>query len=136
MTKGRRPGEYRAVQFQMLANSARRQVHDVHQRRLELRFVDVPRLMQVGVDRQRTRYPDGVGKLNRASVSETCRNDVFGQITRRICRGSVDLGWVLAGKGAAAVRSRAAVSINDDLSTGQAAIAVRAANEEFTRRVD
>ena len=36
MTKGRRSGEDRTVQFQMLANSARGQVHDIHQRRLEL----------------------------------------------------------------------------------------------------
>ena len=109
---------------------------DVQQHLLELVFVDVAGAMQVGVDRQRLGDADRVGKLERAAIGEAGGDDVLGEIARRIGGRAVDLGRVLAGEGAAAVRRRAAVSVDDDLAPGQAAVAVRAADDELAGRVD
>ena len=57
-------------------------------------------------------------------------------MARRVSRGAVHFGGVLAGKGAAAVGALAAIGIHDDLATGEAGIAVRAADDEFAGRVD
>ena len=92
--------------------------------------------MQVGVDRQRPGDADGVGELQRAAVGEARGDDVLGEIARGIGGRAVDLGRVLAGEGAAAMRRRAAVGVDDDLAPGEAAIAVGAADEELAGRVD
>jgi hypothetical protein len=49
---------------------------------------------------------------------------------------AVHLGRILAGEGAAAVTGHAAVGVDDDLATGQAAVAHRAADDELAGRVD
>ena len=109
---------------------------DLHQRRLELALVDLAGAVQVGVDRQRLGDADGVGELQRAAVGEAGGDDVLGEIARGIGGRAVDLGRVLAGEGAAAVRRRAAVGVDDDLAAGEAAVAVGAADEELAGRVD
>ena len=63
-------------------------------------------------------------------------NDVLGEIAGGIGGRPVDLGRILARKGAAAVRRRAAIGIDDDLAAGQSAVAVRTADIELTRRID
>src|SRR6202040_3803617 len=50
--------------------------------------------------------------------------------------GTVDLGGVLAGEGAAAMRRRPAIGIDDDLAAGEAAVAVRPADHELAGGVD
>ena len=103
---------------------------------LELAFVDVAGAVQVDVDRQRLGDADRVGELQRAAVGEARGDDVLGEIARRVGGRAVDLGRVLAGEGAAAVRRRAAVGVDDDLAAGEAAVAVGAADEELAGRVD
>ena len=120
----------------MLADAARRQPHRLHQRLLQLGLLDVAGAMQVGVDRQRLGDADGVGELQGASVGEAGGDDVLGEVAGGIGGGAVDLGRILAGEGAAAMRGRAAVGVDDDLPPGQAAVAVGAADEEFSGRVD
>ena len=120
----------------MLADAARRQVHHLAQRLLELGLVDLAGAVQVDIDRQRLGDADGVGELDRAAVGEAGRDDVLGEIARRIGGRAVDLGRVLAGEGAAAVRGRAAIGVDDDLAAGQAGVAVRAADDELAGRVD
>ena len=120
----------------MLADAARRQTHGLHQHVLELRFVDLSGAVQVRIDRQRLGDADGVGELQRAAVGEAGRHDVLGEIARRVGGRAVDLGGVLAREGAAAVRSRSAVGVDDDLAAGQPAVAVGAADEELARRID
>jgi len=58
------------------------------------------------------------------------------QVARGIGGGAVDLGRVLAREGAAAMRGRATIGIDDDLAPSQAAIAVGAADDETAGRVD
>ena len=120
----------------MLANAARRKIHDFHQRRLELGFVDVAGAVQVGVDRQRLGDADRVGELQGAAVRQSRGDDVLGEIARGIGGRAIDFGRVLAGEGAAAVRRRAAVSVDDDLASGEAAVAVGPADEKLAGRID
>ena len=120
----------------MLADAARRQVHHLAQRLLELGLVDLAGAVQVDIDRQRLGDADGVGELDRAAVGEAGRDDVLGEIARGIGGRAVDLGRILAGEGAAAMRRRAAIGVDDDLAAGEAAVAVRAADDELAGRVD
>ena len=72
----------------------------------------------------------------RAAVGEAGGDDVLGEIARGIGGRAVDLGRVLAREGAAAMRGRAAIGVDDDLAAGEAAIAVGAADDELAGRVD
>src|SRR5882757_90135 len=130
VTIGRGAGVDRAVEIEMAADTARRQIHRLCRRLLELVFRHLPGAVGVDVDRQRTRHADRVGELQRAAVGETGRDDVLGDIARGIGCGTVDLGRVLAGERAAAMRGRAAIGVDDDLAAGQAGIAVRTADVE------
>ena len=120
----------------MLANAARAQVHDLQQRSLEDALGDMAGAVQIGVDRQRMGDADGVGELQRAAVGETRGDDVLGEIARGIGGRAVDLRRILAGESAAAVRGRAAVSVDDDLAPGEAGVAVGAADVELAGRID
>src|SRR5690606_24921701 len=82
------------------------------------------------------RHADGVAELDRALVGQTRGDDVLRQIARDIGRGAVHFRRVLAGEGAAAVRGRAAIGVDDDLAPGQAAVAVRPADHELAGRID
>jgi hypothetical protein len=113
-----------------------RQVHHLAQRLFELGFVDLAGAVQVDIDRQRLGHADGVGELDRAAVGETGGHDVLGEIARGIGGRAVDLGRILAREGAAAMRGCAAVGVDDDLAAGQAAVAIRAADDELAGRVD
>src|SRR6185503_13519649 len=91
----------------------------------------------VGVDQNRHRIgdADGIGDLDGALGGDTGGDHVLGEIARGIGGRAVDLGRVLAGKRAAAVRGVAAIGVDDDLAAGEAAIAVRAADHEIAGRV-
>ena len=114
----------------------RRQVHHVAQRLLERRLVDLAGAVQVDIDRQRLGDADGVGELDGAAVGELGRDHVLGEVARRIGRRAVDLGGVLAGEGAAAMRGGAAIGVDDDLAAGQAGVAIGSADDELAGRVD
>src|SRR6202012_1871287 len=79
---------------------------------------------------------DRIADLDGALPGQTRRHDVLGQVAAEIGRRAVHLGRVLAGEGAAAVRGRAAVGVDNDLAAGQAGVAVRAADLEAAGRVD
>src|SRR5271170_3632612 len=91
-----------------------------------------------GVDQDRDGLSDAdrVGDLNFAALREPGRDDVLGDIARHVASRAVDLGGVLAGKGAAAVAAIAAIAVNDDLAAGEAAIAMRSADDETAGRID
>src|SRR5438105_14517115 len=82
------------------------------------------------------RDADGVGNLNQAFRGEPRGDDVLGDVTRSVSCRAVHLGRVLAGERAAAVRSRAAVGVHDDLPAGEPAVALGAADLEAARRID
>src|SRR6185436_17579828 len=84
----------------------------------------------------RLRYADGVRHLHQAARGEAGGDDVLRHVTRRVGGGAVDLRRILAGESAAAVRRGTAVSVDDDLAPGQAAIALGPADLEGTGRID
>lgn len=88
------------------------------------------------VDRDRLNNTDGVGKADDASISKASGNNVLGHMASHVGSASVDLGWVLAAEGTAAVGAESAVGVDDDFSTRQTRVTVGAANDELTRGVD
>ena len=102
----------------------------------ELVLAHLAGAVQIDIDRQRLGDADGVGELQRAAVGETGGDDVLGEIAGGVGGRAVDLGRVLAGEGAAAMRSRAAIGVDDDLAAGEAGVAVGAADEELAGRID
>src|SRR4029453_5878640 len=79
---------------------------------------------------------DRVSELDRAAPRKARSDNVLRKIASRISRGAVDLRRVLARKGAAAVRSRTAVGVDDDLAPGDSGVPIRPADLEAAGRVD
>src|SRR5205823_876385 len=90
----------------------------------------------VDIDRQRSRHADRVSELQSAAAGKTGSDDVLGDIARGVCRRTIDLRRVFTGKCAAAMRRRAAIGVDDNLAAGEAGVAVRAADIEFSGRID
>ncbi|CAI9000640.1 NAD-specific glutamate dehydrogenase [Pseudomonas sp. IT-P291] len=91
-----------------------------------------------GVQRDRSRLgnADGVGHLNFATLGQAGGNNVLGHVTTGVGCRTVNLRWIFTGERATAVTGHAAVAVDDDLATGQAAVTHRAADDELAGRVD
>src|SRR5574343_330026 len=87
-------------------------------------------------DRGRLGDTDGVGDLDQALAGQAGGNDVLGHIAAGVGGRAVDLGRILAGEGTTAVRGCPAVGVDNDLAAGQAAVALRATDDETAGRVD
>mmetsp|Transcript_2880 Transcript_2880/g.9377 ORF Transcript_2880/g.9377 Transcript_2880/m.9377 type:complete len:508 (+) Transcript_2880:268-1791(+) len=96
---------------------------------------DGPRAVRVDEHGERIRDADGVRQLHDATLREPGRDDGLGRLPGDVRRGAVNLRGVLPGEGAAAVRAPAAVGVDDDLTAGEAGVAVGAADGEPARRV-
>ncbi len=81
-------------------------------------------------------HTDGIGHLNLALARQTGRHDVLGHIAGGIGGRAVHLRWIFAAEGAATVRAGTAIGVHNDLAPGQATVALRAANDETSGRVD
>src|SRR5207302_9761761 len=79
---------------------------------------------------------DGVGELDFALLGQAGGDDVLGDVAGHVGGRAIDLGRVFAGEGAAAVPAAAAVGVHDDLASGEAAVAVRPADQEAAGRID
>jgi len=90
----------------------------------------------VDVDAHRKRVTDGVGELNFALRGEAGGDDVLGDPAAHVGGAAVHFRRVLAREGTTAVTAHAAVAIDDDFTTGEAAVALRTADDEFAGRVD
>ena len=86
-------------------------------------------------DRDRVRDADRVRDVDLGAVGEPAGDDVLRHVARRVGRRAVDLRRILAREGAAAVPSRAAVGVDDDLAPGEPGVAHRPAEHELARRV-
>ena len=102
----------------------------------DLRVGDLAGALGVDVDAHRLGDADGVGELHFAALGQAGGDDVLGDVAGHVGGAAVDLGRVLAAEGAAAVPAPAAVGVDDDLAARQAAVAVRAADDELAGRVD
>ena len=85
--------------------------------------------------RERMRDADRVRDLELAAVGEARRHEVLRHPARRVGRGTVDFGRILAREGPAAVGCGAAVRVHDDLAPGEPGVAHRAADHELPGRV-
>ncbi|BAS71861.1 Os01g0323775, partial [Oryza sativa Japonica Group] len=92
----------------------------------------------VGVDEHGERLgdADGVRHLHDAAAGEAAGDDALGGLPGDVGAAPVDLGRVLAGEGAAAVRAPSAVGVDDDLAAGEAGVAVGPADDEAARGVE
>ena len=90
----------------------------------------------VDVDAHRKRVTDGVGELNFALRGKAGGDDVLGDPAAHVGGAAVHFRRVLAREGTTAVTAHAAVAIDDDFTTGEAAVALRTADDEFAGRVD
>ena len=75
---------------------------------------------------------DCIGDLNLTLGGKACCNNVLCKISCGIGSTAVNLCGVLAGESSAAVSAVSAVCINDYLSAGKTAVAVRSADNEAT----
>ena len=102
----------------------------------DFRIGNHARAFRVDGDVDRLGHADGVADLHLALARQAGRDDVFRHVAGRVGCRTVDFRWVLARERAAAVRGCATVGVDDDLAPGQAAIALRTADDETARRVD
>src|SRR5450830_168449 len=112
------------------------QVEDFANQLDDLVIADLAGAEGVQRDRGRLSDADGVGHLDFATIGQAGGDDVLGHVTTGVGGGTVNLGWILAGERATAVTGHAAVAVDDDLATGQAAVAHRATDDEVAGRVD
>ena len=126
----------RPVELEGAADVGRRQAEQLRQDLLELLFFHLAGAVGVDQNRHRIGDTDRVGDLDRAALGNAGGHHVLGEIARSVGCRAVDLGRVLAGEGAAAVRRVTAVGVDDDLAPGEAAVAVGTADDEIAGRVD
>src|SRR6202034_4765294 len=76
------------------------------------------------------------GRLVFSFAGESVGGNVFGDVTRHVAGGAVDLRRIFAGKCPATVTAVAAVGVDDDLAAREAGIAHRTPGDEGAGRVD
>src|SRR5690606_24715925 len=81
-------------------------------------------------------HTNGIADLYLALARKAGRHDILCYITRWVSGRTVDLGRILARERPATVRACTAIGVDDDFSPGQAAVALRTANNENTGGVD
>jgi hypothetical protein len=86
--------------------------------------------------RSRLGDADGVAHLHQSLRRKSGCDDVLCHVAGGVGGRAVDLGRILARERATAVRRRTAIGVDDDLAAGQAAVALRAADDEAAGRVD
>jgi hypothetical protein len=73
---------------------------------------------------------DGIGDLYLTTIRQSGGNNILGDIAPYISSRTVDFGWILAGESATAMPGRAAIGINNDLASSEAAVTYRTTNDE------
>ena len=126
----------RAQQVEHLDDAFRAQVEMFANQGDQFFFADFASAESIDGNRSRFGNADGVGYLDLALGCQTGGYDIFRNIAAGVSGGTVHFGRVFAGECAAAVRSCAAVGINDDFTAGQTAVALRAADNEAAGRVE
>src|SRR6185503_3458016 len=84
----------------------------------------------------RLSYANHICELNFTTVGQLRRDDILGNVARHISSAAVDLGRILSRECAAAMAPHTAVSIDDDFSPREPAIALRSADDEASGRID
>ena len=125
----------RAAQVKHFNNSCRAQVKVLLDNFFNQSLINFSRAETFDANRYGISHADCISKLNFAFVSKPRRHDIFRDVTSRISRAPVNLRGVFAAESSAAMTRPAAVSVHDNFSARQAAIALRSADNKFARRI-
>lgn len=123
------------LEVERLAHHTRAEV----ERRLDLgenfRIRNLTSAVGVDVHGKRLGDANGVGDLEQAAAGEASRDDRLGRLAGNVRARAVNLGRVLTGEGTTTVGTPTAVSVDNNLTTSQTGVTVRATDNEAARRV-
>src|SRR5690348_4737145 len=136
MPVGRRRGVDRLPKIQGLDDAVGRQIEHILDGSHDVGLWNNRGSEAVHHHRHRLRHTDRICELHFAPPCETGRDDVLRDPSRRVARGAVDFARILSAERAAAMSSHAAVGVDDDLATREPGVALRAADDEASRRID
>ena len=81
-------------------------------------------------------YTNGVGELDKAAAGEFAVDERFRDPASEVGGAAVDFAVILAAESTTAVRSPAAVGVDDDFAAGQTCVALRTADDEEAGGLD
>mmetsp|Transcript_63424 Transcript_63424/g.115764 ORF Transcript_63424/g.115764 Transcript_63424/m.115764 type:complete len:217 (-) Transcript_63424:47-697(-) len=87
-------------------------------------------------ERQRLGNTNGVRELHECALAEATLHDGLGHLTANVRSRAVDLCGVFTRECTTTMRTPASVSVNDNLPTSEAGIALWSSDDKFARRVD
>src|SRR3954468_5612389 len=126
----------RPPQVELLHDAAGRELEMLAHQLGDLLFRNPARAFGVHHHRHRIGDADRIRELHERPFGNSRGDDILRDIARHVAGGAIDLGRILAGERAAAVRRRAAVRVDDNLAAGDARVAMRSADDETAGRVD
>ena len=135
MTEGGGSDVARLAEVEHLFDACRREVEVLCDNSFDLAVVNLACAKRVHEHGDRLGVADSVGELHFATVGEAGSHDVLCHIAGCISCAAVNLGRVLAAECSTAMTAHAAVGIDDDLTACEAAVAVRATDNELAGRV-
>mmetsp|Transcript_18712 Transcript_18712/g.46482 ORF Transcript_18712/g.46482 Transcript_18712/m.46482 type:complete len:374 (-) Transcript_18712:63-1184(-) len=91
--------------------------------------------VRVHKDRQRVVDSNRIRQLHQCPLAQSSGNQRLGDPAGGIGRGPINLGGVLARKGATPVGAPSTVGVNDDFSSRQTGVPVRSSNDESSGRI-
>src|SRR5580765_8905436 len=116
------------AQVELFHDAARRQLELLSHQLGDLLFRNPAGALCVDHDRHRIGDADRVRELHERPFRDAGRDDVLRDVARHVAGRSIDFRRILARERTAAVWRRAAVGVDDDLASGDAGVAVRAAD--------
>ena len=75
-------------------------------------------------------FSDGIGQRHLAPAAQPGGHEVFGDVAGHICPGTVHLGGVLPGKGAATMGREHTVAVHHEFPSGEAGVGLRASKHK------
>jgi len=124
-----------SIQLQIINHCPRREREKVTNELTDFFLTYLRCSLGINKDRYRLSDTDCVRELDFTGVGKAGSDDVLCDVTGHIACASIDFGGVFSAETAAAMTTSAAVSIDDDFPSCQAAIGVRAAIDEPACRV-
>src|SRR6266480_2706278 len=128
--------ENRTKQIELLNDVGGLETECLKNRALDRFFIDAAGGKCIDMNAERFGVTDRVGELHFAFRCESGRDHIFRDPASHVSSAAIDFARIFSGKCAAAVSSHSAVAIDNDLSTGQAGVALRAADNEVSGRID
>src|SRR6516225_6650874 len=126
----------RAQQIKLLNNCRRLEIENFPDALLDFRLIYGRRAKCVNRDAYWIGISDCVSELHFASIRQTRRDNILGDVPSHISSRSIHLRRILAGKRTAAVSAHTTVGIYNDLPPCQTRVALWTADHEPACRVN